>query len=511
MINEIVCQQLVVTFTHFLWQATAVGLVAFGLASIMRKNSPTHRYVVHAFAMGSLPLIVVATFLFISRPRQNESHTNVSPALQLSLPTTEFPAKASGQSRTLQAGESVAQELTPNELASDTGSMNEPREPISLWAPWIVFAYCIGVAVCFFRLCIAFRGGGRLRSNSYIADEPALAHIVTQQAVRLGLKISPAIRFCNQVVAPTVVGIIKPTILLPPALMTGLDPLQLSAIISHELAHIRRHDLFVNLIQRVIESVLFFHPVVWLLSRQMNREREACCDDLALAAGHDKLLYAESLLKMAELSFGFKAGASRSTKFAMAAAGDKHSDFEHRIRRLLNPTFDSRTKLTRTGWLALLSAAIVLPALCLALQWPANAMEPQDDRSGQVTQAAVDEEPEPGKPQPKVDLATKLGRTIHDRMSAIDQLPKFYWESRNGTLSDFVLDNPSDDPLENLTRSLDAHGGIEKWYRYRAQFGWDEDHFVLATGDTDKYRSFNGEHATSAPNETDEDRRPRMY
>jgi beta-lactamase regulating signal transducer with metallopeptidase domain len=78
-----------------------------------------------------------------------------------------------------------------------------------------------------------------------------------------GLKRVPVVALCQRVSVPVVVGILKPMTLLPPALLCGLDPNQLAAILSHELAHIRRYDLIVNLLQRIVEALLFFHPVTW--------------------------------------------------------------------------------------------------------------------------------------------------------------------------------------------------------------------------------------------------------
>ena len=71
--------------------------------------------------------------------------------------------------------------------------------------------------------------------------------------------------------------------LLPASALAGLSPQQLEAILAHELAHIRRHDYLVNLLQTLVETLLFYHPAVWWLSRRIRVERENCCDDLAVS------------------------------------------------------------------------------------------------------------------------------------------------------------------------------------------------------------------------------------
>jgi beta-lactamase regulating signal transducer with metallopeptidase domain len=80
-----------------------------------------------------------------------------------------------------------------------------------------------------------------------------------------------------------VIGWLKPAILLPVGCMAGMSLLQIEAILAHELAHIRRHDYLVSLFQSVVETLLFYHPAVWWVSSQIRREREHCCDDLAVA------------------------------------------------------------------------------------------------------------------------------------------------------------------------------------------------------------------------------------
>jgi beta-lactamase regulating signal transducer with metallopeptidase domain len=98
---------------------------------------------------------------------------------------------------------------------------------------------------------------------------------------------------------PAVFGWLKPVVLLPAAAAAGLTPQQLELLLAHELAHVRRNDYFVNLLQSVVETLLFYHPAVWWVSARVREEREHCCDDVALAAcGHPRE-YAGALLALA--------------------------------------------------------------------------------------------------------------------------------------------------------------------------------------------------------------------
>jgi HEAT repeat protein len=124
---------------------------------------------------------------------------------------------------------------------------------------------------------------------------------------------------------PMVVGWLRPVILLPTSALAGLTMQQLEAIIAHELAHIRRHDYLINLLQAVIETLLFYHPAVWWVSRKIRQEREHCCDDLAVAVCGDAFTYSRALLEMEQLR-------AAGPQLAMAANGGL---LMNRIQRLV--------------------------------------------------------------------------------------------------------------------------------------------------------------------------------
>ena len=147
-------------------------------------------------------------------------------------------------------------------------------------------------------------------------------------------------------------------ILLPSALATGFDPSQLEALLTHELAHIRRFDPLVNLLQRLIEVVLFFHPAVWYVSRHVSAERENACDDLVVSVGWPAVRYAQALLQMAEFCATAREMSPQSTA-ALAASGANSSQFKRRVLRLLEIEDAPRVRLSR-GSVLLLAATAVL-------------------------------------------------------------------------------------------------------------------------------------------------------
>src|SRR6266516_3197578 len=145
------------------------------------------------------------------------------------------------------------------------------------------------------------------------------------------LRISRPVRVLGSAVVqvPAVIGWLRPVILLPASALTGLTPLQLDALLAHELAHVRRYDYMVNLLQSVVETLLFYHPAAWWVSQQVREAREHCCDDLVVAVCGDAHFYATALLGMERLRVTPPA-------FALAATG-RGGALMGRIRRLVAP------------------------------------------------------------------------------------------------------------------------------------------------------------------------------
>ena len=141
------------------------------------------------------------------------------------------------------------------------------------------------------------------------------------------LKVSRTVRLaCSSLVrVPCVVEWIKPIVLIPLSMLSSLAPREIEMILVHELAHIRRHDLLVNILQTAMESLYFFNPAVWWISRQIRIERENVCDDVAVEIIGDKLGYARALTNLEELRLN-------RTGFATAITG---APFAQRIRRIL--------------------------------------------------------------------------------------------------------------------------------------------------------------------------------
>lgn len=170
---------------------------------------------------------------------------------------------------------------------------------LTRWQYWLVAAWAAGVAVLSLRLWTQWRRLRRLCRQSLPVDAAWQARFAELKR-RLGVRWRVSLRVGAQVAAPMLVGVLRPTILLPAALMARLPVDQMELVLLHELAHLRRFDPLLNLIQTAIVTVLFYHPAVHWISRKVDEDRELCCDDDVVAAGGDRLRYARVLLTLAE-------------------------------------------------------------------------------------------------------------------------------------------------------------------------------------------------------------------
>jgi ankyrin repeat protein len=160
---------------------------------------------------------------------------------------------------------------------------------------------------------------------------------------------------------PTLIGWLRPTILVPASVFIGLTPDQLEAILAHELAHVRRYDYLVNLFQTLIETILFYHPAVWWISRKLREERENCCDDIALEVMQDRLVYASALAQLE---------AGRGMPLALTASG---GSLLHRIRRIAG-TNDRKV----SAWPLWVLIIGIVSLVCLT---KSNAQAPDQDKA----------------------------------------------------------------------------------------------------------------------------------
>ncbi len=415
--------QVMIAFGHFLWQACVIGFVLFVAqhlgeslrdSQILRRRRSIKssvslgeadlrgahlRYSVACLAFFSLPICVIATIAIVHQSRGSIFLTANDPIGALVIPAAgenRSNPPLSGSSVQVLCSPDVPAEplLTSSAQVPFIGPTDKPEltSPGTTWmetaqsiAPYLLMAYSIGVALMLTRFGISIVGSSRLRRTLLPLADSNLLKVIAERSSQLGLKRVPIVALCQRVSMPVVVGIVKPMILLPPALLCGLDPNQLAAVLSHEMAHIRRYDLIVNLLQRVFEALLFFHPVTWWISRNVSVERENCCDDVA-AGCTGRLSYASALLQMADLCV--RNDRRRMAALAsLAADGGNTTDFGYRIRRLIGAEETTRVGVTRRS-IAIGLAMISLLTISLVAwgqsQQLANDEKPKGDAMAEV-------------------------------------------------------------------------------------------------------------------------------
>jgi bla regulator protein blaR1 len=201
-------------------------------------------------------------------------------------------------------GDAAAQPLAANLLGltvsatPDTASV-APVEVSPSWLWWLVALWAGGVLLLSLRLWREWRRLQRLCDHAEPLDaewQRRFAQLRARLNVRLQVRLLQGVRIAT----PMLVGVLRPTILLPASLVARMPVDQLELILVHELAHLRRLDPLFNLLQTALDTLLFYHPGVHWISRKVREDRELCCDEIVVASGGDRLRYARALLALAE-------------------------------------------------------------------------------------------------------------------------------------------------------------------------------------------------------------------
>lgn len=273
---------------HFVWQGLIVALLLALALKVLPLRRSRLRY---AIACGALALMVAfpaVTFVVLATGPVPPPHqpTVINAAAGLGVEAIEQPAQP---------------------------WMLRLESLLDRSLPLVIACWLAGVLLLLGRLNLALMATRRMKSLGLEVNSEDLQHIVRALCTRLGIQRAVGLVHSARVQAPAVIGWFKPVILLPLGCMSGFSTLQVEAILAHELAHIRRHDYLVNLLQSVVETVLFYHPAIWWVSDQIRREREHCCDDLAVTVSGDPLAYAKALTYLEERRSPIPAGAFGAT------------------------------------------------------------------------------------------------------------------------------------------------------------------------------------------------------
>lgn len=344
-------RHLTAALLHSMWQGF---LLALALAAVLRCVSVRRPAVRYAAAFTALLCVffgVLITWAILDR----QERPIVALAKQVDFGDT------ADDTATIAASPILVQNAGPSKSPLDAPIAAEPTSGRTPWCAVAAAAWLLGVAVMIFRMICTVFGLRRIAAEPESTDAVIRATI---ERLRMALRLKRAIRTIEtaRAIGPAVLGVVRPVLILPLGMATGLPPEALQAILAHELAHIRRHDYLWNLVQMIVESLLFFNPAVWWINRRIRAEREACCDAVAAGLLGDSSRVAESLALWADRVRGLSSSVLPSP--ATAWLGGRPQLLLDRIRRICVPGYRPPLPVSPLGFLGFLlltmAALIVL-------------------------------------------------------------------------------------------------------------------------------------------------------
>jgi beta-lactamase regulating signal transducer with metallopeptidase domain len=357
---------------NLLWQGTILTLaLAIGLRLSRQQDAASRRYIFCCGTLAAMAVCMIMTFISLSRVEPLRSLAlAISPHAHLLPIGTEQP------------------ESTRPSIPAFVAVLNQHIGLMSLL--WLTGVFALAI-----RLVCGIFAAERFRLMSGSIAPVMLRERFGQLASGLGISRPVALVMCETISAPLVFGWRKPIILIPSTLPTALDPGPLDAVLAHELAHVLRQDYAVHVVQSFVEALLFFHPGVWWVSRRIRREREFCCDDLAVQVSGSALHYAKALTTLEERR------SPGQLQLSLSASG---GHLTMRITRLLK---QKNTFPSRGNFISLITLGTV--TLCTIASLTLAATDKV--RAQQITSAESPRAAKIDKPQSK---APDLNCTFYD-------------------------------------------------------------------------------------------------
>jgi tetratricopeptide (TPR) repeat protein len=375
---------------HFVWEGGTIAATLAVALRGLRHRSAAVRYRAGWIALAAMACAVPLTaWLAAASPAPSAA----APATTIEQPAAENAGRP-GQVRFVEKRPIRTASLPGTTAGADqSAAEGRPAETIALPArlsaqlrsalPWVVGSWLIGA-----MLTALWHLGGwwqlrRLRRVGVREAPEEARRLLAGLLQRFALSRAVKMVVSVEVAVPTLLGWLRPLVILPAAVLAELPPRQLEMILAHELAHLRRCDYLWNLAQTAIETMLFYHPAVWWVSRQIRAEREMCCDQEAVAVLGDRFGYARALAALAELC---RRPATLTAGLALGAGG---GSFSTRIRRLLGQP--ARDRVALPAWLGGgLAVLLLLAAGVAGVTWAGDkaVQRPAEGQSSAVAAIA---------------------------------------------------------------------------------------------------------------------------
>lgn len=350
------------TLVALAWQFALLGGLVAGLLRLLRRQPASSRY---ALLGSALLCCALLGGWQLSKAWPAAAETDAGAAWQI-------VADDDGGSRTVRPSSAPAALSGAPSMPDDAG-----------WRETLAAAWLLGAMVMSLRLLGGLVWLSRWRRQALVAPR-AMQHRLDRIAQALGLRRGVMLRLLSEGSGPVTVGWWRPVVLMPAALLSGLPLPLLDALLAHELAHVRRWDYLANLLQRLVEALFFFHPVVWWLSSRLRAERELVADQLAaevLASPRDLALALQALAEHDRVQ-----PAALPSLVAAAQGGELLARVQALLRRPASPG-SSRASMP----VALMLALVLLTGpVLLALGLPAGADRAAGEPGSQAVPAATE-------------------------------------------------------------------------------------------------------------------------
>lgn len=267
------------TLLNALWQILVIALLWRSALYFARKASASVRYNLSLLALLAIP--VVSTYTFF---RQYAIYKEAARIVSLEFDDGLYMASAQGGSNFF-----LIQKNYPALLSN-----------LEFFTPYLFWFYLAGLLFLSLHSLASYSKLYNLKHRNTRPLPENWQRKAMAFKTRIGLSGKVRILQSSKISVPAVVGLFRPVILLPLAMLGSLSTEQVEAILMHELYHLRRNDQYINLLQNVLEILFFFHPATWWISRRIREEREKCVDEWVVRNTAKPLIYAKALMTLEE-------------------------------------------------------------------------------------------------------------------------------------------------------------------------------------------------------------------
>ncbi len=340
------------TLFHSLWQIGTIAIALVIVLVLLRKHSARIKYFLAFLALASTLIWSAGTWhsAYIHAVKKKEIREKI-------LSNPEIITK-------LLKEKTIQQETAPLTRKSVNLNNIKFRAKLQQFVPIMFLLWLIGVVSFLFRMMGGMIYLMQLRSKYTTTIEKKWLEKINHCINRLQIHRKVEILQSSLAKVPMALGYFKPVLLVPASLISGLSTKEIEAVIAHELAHIKRNDFLFNIIQTIIETLFFYHPAIWIISRIIRNERENSCDDLALKITQDKISYIKAL-------------AASQTLFASkpqpAVAFASKGGLLNRVKRIQNNTY-----MNKNGYEGFIATSLVFISIIL-LSFTFDRSDPKDE------------------------------------------------------------------------------------------------------------------------------------